>query len=219
LSNVLEQAFSLLFFFKAEIMFLFKPLLLAFLVFSAGFNEHRNKPFISKWVITKGCSLKVDGSTNVNKFTCIIGDYYRPDTLTFYKGSPAEAIRITGVIKLDVQSFDCHNPVMTADLRKTLKSKAFPKLTIQFLNLSRYPVNEQADAVKGAVNIELAGVTKRFEVDYRFKPDGANTATLIGTRKINFSDFNLVPPRKIGGMIQTRNELSVEFNLKVRIMN
>lgn len=69
------------------------------------------------------------------------------------------------------------------------------------------------------VYIELAGVNKRFEVDYRYKPEGANSATLIGTRKINFSDFNLVPPRKIGGMIQTHNELNVEFNLKVRVLN
>lgn len=199
-------------------MIAFKPLLLVLIVLFSGFSRH-NKPYLSKWVISKGCSLKVGGSTNVNKFTCVIADYYRPDTLTFYKGSASEAIRITGVMKLDVQTFDCHNPVMTGDLRKTLKSKEFPKLTIQFISLSRYPNYDRNDAVKGAVNIELAGVNKRFEVDYQFKPESANSATLIGTRKINFSDFNLVPPRKIGGMIQTNDELNVEFRLNVRVLN
>jgi hypothetical protein len=202
-----------------DIMLPFKPLLLVLMVLISGFSFRHNKPYLSKWVISKGCSLKVGGSTNVNKFTCVIADYYRPDTLTFYKGSPTEGIRITGVMKLDVQTFDCHNPVMTGDLRKTLKSKEFPKLTIQFINLSRYPEKDREDAVKGAVNIELAGVNKRFDVDYKFRPEGGKEATLIGTRKINFSDFNLVPPRKIGGMIQTNNELNVEFNLKVRVLN
>lgn len=194
-----------------------KPLLLVFMVLLSGFNLHDTRPALTKWVISKGCSLKVGGSTNVNKFSCVIADYYKPDTLTFHKGTPMEAIKISGVLKLDVQHFDCHNPVMTSDLRKTLKAKQFPKLTIQFINLSRYPDKDMEDALKGAVNIQLAGVTRRFEVNYRFIPNGTNSATLIGTRKINFSDFNLVPPRKIGGMIKTNDELSVEFNLKVKV--
>lgn len=197
----------------------FKTTLLILMVLLSGFNLHHNKPYLSKWVISKGCSLKVGGSTNVNRFSCIIANYYKPDTLTFFRGTPTEAIKISGIMKLDVQHFDCHNPVMTGDLRKTLKAKEFPKLTIRFINLSRYPNENKEDAVKGDVTIELAGVTKRFEVNYRFIPEMANTATLIGTRKINFSDFNLVPPRKIGGMIQTNNELNVEFNLKVRVLN
>ena len=200
-------------------MIRFKPLLLVFMVLLSGFNRHNSRPYLTKWVISKGCSLKVGGSTNINKFTCVIADYYKPDTLTFYKGTPTEAIRITGLLKLGVQNFDCHNPMMTSDLRKTLKAKEFPNLSIKFINLSRYPERDKEDAVKGAVTIELAGVTKRFEVDYRFIPESAISATLIGTRKINFSDFNLVPPRKIGGMIQTNNELNVEFTLKVRVLN
>ena len=200
-------------------MIRFKPLLVFFIVLLSGFNLSDSKPYLTKWVISKGCSLKVGGSTNVNKFSCVIANYSKPDTLTFYKGAPAEAIKINGSMKLDVQNFDCHNPLMTSDLRKTLKSKEFPKLTIRFINLSRYPKDHKEDAVKGAVTIELAGVSKRFDVDYRFIPEGPHSATLIGTRQMNFSDFNIVPPRKIGGMIKTNNELNVEFNLKVRLLN
>jgi hypothetical protein len=50
-------------------------------------------------------------------------------------------------------------------------------------------------------------------------PAGANVINLVGTRKVNFSDFNLVPPRKIGGMIQTNNELDVEFNLRLKVLD
>jgi len=200
-------------------MIRFKPLLIVFIVVLSGFNLSDSRPYLTKWVISKGGSLKVGGSTNVNKFSCVIANYSRPDTLTFYKGAPAEAIKINGEMKLDVQNFDCHNPVMTSDLRKTLKSKEFPKLTIRFLNLSRYPKNNKEEAVTGGVTIELAGVTKRFDVDYRFIPEGPHSAILIGTRQVNFSDFNIVPPRKIGGMIKTNNELNVEFNLKVRVLN
>lgn len=196
-----------------------KSLLLVLLVVLSSFTMQPTKPYVSKWVINNECSLKVGGSTNVNKFNCSITNYRKPDTLTFYKGSGAEPVKISGHLALDVNKFDCHHPVMTSDLRKTLKAKSFPKLIIRFINLSKYPDFRDGDEVKGLVTIELAGVTKRFDVNYKVVPVNNNSLTLIGTRQVKFSDFNIVPPRKIGGMIQTDNELNVEFNLRVKVLN
>lgn len=200
-------------------MYYLRLSLLFFLVLFSGFNQQMSKPYFTKWVIDKACFLKVEGSTNINKFSCIIPDYTEPDTLTIYKSKANEPLKISGSMVLNVQDFDCHNPIMTKDLRKTLKAKEFPKLIIRFINLSRYPDHHQADKVNGAVTIELAGVTKRFDIDYKIIPIGNNSLTLIGTRPLNFSDFNIVPPRKIGGMIHTNNELNVVFNLHMKILN
>ena len=168
----------------------------------------------------KGGSLKVDGSTNVNKFSCVIANHAKLDTIAVFKDPSKETLALSGVIRLDVQNFDCHNPVMTGDLRKTLKAKQFPQLSVRFLNLSKYPNhNSRQDLIKGLVAIELAGVTKRFDVDYKIISTGENVINLIGSRRVNFSDFNIVPPRKIGGMIQTDNELSVVFNLRIKVID
>lgn len=167
----------------------------------------------------KGGSLRVDGSTNVNKFSCVIANHTKSDTIKIFKDPSKEAFSLSGIIRLDVQNFDCHNPVMTGDLRKTLKTKQFPHLSVRFLNLSRYPnLYSSQDIVKGAVTIELAGVTKRFDVDYKVISASDNVINLIGFRKVNFSDFNIIPPRKIGGMIQTNNDLSVMFNLRIKVI-
>lgn len=174
----------------------------------------------TKWVIMQGGSLKVEGSTNVNKFNCIIDSYAKPDTLVIFKNSAKGTIPIAGVLKLDVQNFDCHNPMMTNDLRKTLRAKDFPNLSIRFISLNKYPgLAGNAESIKGLVTIELAGVTKQYEVDYKFISAGENVISLIGTRQVNFSDFNIVPPRKIGGMIQTNNELSVIFKLRIKVID
>ncbi len=168
----------------------------------------------------KGGSLRVDGSTNINKFNCEITNYSNPDTINISKNPDRSALSIAGDVKLNVQNFDCHNPVMTADLRKTLKAKQYPNLIIRFLSLSKYPnLAIKQDYVKGLVSIELAGVTRRFEVDYKFLSGKEDVLDLIGTRKINFTDFNITPPRKIGGMIQTDNELSVMFALRVKVID
>lgn len=192
-------------------------LLICFFAYS-GYSFQVAKPI--KWVINKSCSLKVAGSTNINKFNCEISNYYQPDTLSIYKTINTDAVKILGKVELAVDNFDCHNPVMTADLRKTLKEKTFPYLTINFLSLNRYPdFKQKSGEVKGRVNIALAGVNKIVDVDYKLTANSVNSFTLLGTKRVNFSDFKIIPPRKLGGMIETNNELDIMFSLQLKVLD
>jgi hypothetical protein len=169
----------------------------------------------TKWVISESSSLSVNGSTNINKFSCEIPTYDQTDTLTLVKGN--KEIALTGNIELKIQSFDCHNSMMTRDLRKTLKEKQFPRLYIRFISLNEFPdLTSEPQPITGWVNIELAGASKRFEVNYRVSIDDKKVIHLLGSRDINFSDFDLIPPRKLGGMIKTNDQLTVAFHLKMK---
>jgi hypothetical protein len=157
-----------------------KPLIFLLLILCSAFSSQMAKPQLSKWIVMKGGSLRVNGSTNINKFNCVIANYAKPDTLTILKSVNKGPLQLNGSIKLDVQNFDCHNPVMTSDLRKTLKVKDHPKLVIRFLSLSKYPdLDSRPDVITGTVAIELAGVSKRFEVDYKIAPAGDDIITMI----------------------------------------
>jgi hypothetical protein len=195
-----------------------KPSLLYLFILFSGFNVQDNKSNVIKWVITNGCSLKIDGSTNINNFSCAIINYSKHDTILVVM-STNQSVQLNGAIKLNVQNFDCHNPMMTADLRKTLKVKDYPKVTIRFISLNRYPDAGKQNIIKGLVVIELAGVSKRFDVDYKITPAEKAFINLVGSRKVNFSDFNIMPPRKLGGMIKTNDELSVVFNLRMKVID
>jgi hypothetical protein len=169
----------------------------------------------TKWAISENSSLSVNGTTNINKFSCKIPAYDQTDTLTIAKSN--KEVILTGKIGLNVQSFDCHNTMMTRDLRKTLKEKEFPRLYIQFISLSGFPeLTANPQFITGLVNIELAGTNKRFEINYQILIDAQKTIHLLGTQDINFSDFNLIPPRKLGGMIKTNDRLTVAFHLKMK---
>jgi hypothetical protein len=196
-------------------------LLLPFLLFGlSAFNAQIKKPYLLKWVLNKECSLTVNGSTNINKFSCVVPHYNKPDTLIFYKDNAGTAVNLKGALILDILDFDCHNRMMTAELRKTLKQKDFPELKVNFVNLSKYPTTaDEGSVVKGIVNIELAGVIKRVTVNYTATFDNPSNLTLVGTQDINFSDFNIIPPSHLGGMIKTKNVLNVEFDLKIKILN
>lgn len=180
-----------------------------------------NIPVFYKWVVQKGGTLKVDGSTNINKFSCKINDYSNPDTILIFKGDQGKEIQLPmgGKLALDIKSFNCGNAVMTADLRKTLKAKEFPYLTIQFLSLSKLPeAGRVVNDINGWVEIGLAGVKKRFLVQYTFSSNNKNTFHLKGVQNVNFSDFNLTPPRKLGGMIRANERLDVEFQLDLAVI-
>lgn len=173
-------------------------------------------PVLFKWVVQKGGTLKVDESTNINKFCCKITDYGKPDTIAIYKNEATKEVQLlmSGKLALDIKTFNCGNALMTADLRKTLKVKEFPNLYITFLSLSKLPeVGKTLTNIFGWVEIELAGVKKRFLVNYTFTSGSKTTFHLKGIQNINFSDFNLTPPRKLGGMIRANERLDVEFQL------
>ncbi|MEP7277326.1 MAG: YceI family protein [Bacteroidota bacterium] len=174
----------------------------------------------TKWLILKACTVTVNGSTNINKFTCIIPDYGNHDTLTCFRSNRSTAVSMTGQLIVPVAGFNCASTIMTRDLRKTLQSIAFPSLFIQFVSLQRYPALKlQEEHIAGRVIIELAGVKKQLEVNYTISMDEMGVVSLKGTQSILFTDFNLIAPRKLGGMIRTNNQLDVVFVIHCKIIN
>lgn len=196
-------------------------LLILILILGESFIQQKKVDTLvhsAKWVVSKGGFLRVNGSTNVSTFSCIVPEYVDPDTITcINKDLP---ILMNGNISLNIFGFDCHNTLMTADLRKTLRAKEYPKMKIHFLSLNKFPeLRSIEETITGWVNIELSGVTKKFDVKFRFYTDDQKIIHLIGIRSINFSDFNLSPPRKLGGIIQTKDKLDVEFGLNFKTLN
>lgn len=173
----------------------------------------------SIWVVMPGSSLTVNGSTNVNKFQCDITNYSLPDTITCVKAAKTQTLPMNGKLKLDIESFDCHNRMMTSDLRKTLKYKEFPKLIIKFISINSYPNFKNPTKITGIVDISLAGIAKRYDINYVFTVDNSNIVHLKGDRAVTFTDFNLNPPSKLGGVIKAKDELLVEFNLNLKPVN
>ena len=169
----------------------------------------------TKWLISESSSLSVNGSTNLNKFSCDIPNCDQADTLTVLKSE--KGVELAGSINPAVLSFDCHKAMMTHDLRKTLKAKEYPRLHIQFLSLSELPqLSDKPASITGQVEIEIAGVKKLYQVDYQISIDSDDMIHLVGSREVNFSDFKLVPPHKLGGIIKTKDQLTVAFHLKMK---
>ncbi|WP_316784134.1 YceI family protein [Pedobacter frigiditerrae] len=170
----------------------------------------------SRWVISENSSLSVNGTTNINKFSCAILQYPKTDTVTVAQDKNNKIV-LSGLLNIEVKNFDCSNMMMTKQLLKTLQDEKFPILRIKFLSLKETPSLDQGKSfIKGNVEIVIAGVAKRFEICYQLKMKN-NSLELIGLQPINFSDFNLSPPKKMGKLIQAKDQLIVAFLLKMEL--
>lgn len=171
---------------------------------------------IVKWVVEKNSTLQVAGSSNVNNFTCNISEYAAKDTIICID-APSLPIKFSGDLQMDVQRFNCNSSMITKDLRKTLKADAYPKLNIRFLSLRSMPcLQNKTELIKGCLEVELAGVVKRLELNYAFTTIGAGYIKLQGSHSFSFSDFNLSPPRKLAGLIKIKDAFDVNFQLVLR---
>ncbi|TCC90182.1 YceI family protein [Pedobacter frigiditerrae] len=193
-------------------------LALLFFFLLTSFKTNTSYYRASRWVISENSSLIVNGSTNINKFSCAILQYPKTDTVIVSQDK-TNKIMLSGLLNIEVKNFDCNSMMMTKQLRKTLQDDKFPMLRIKFLSLKETPSLDQGKSyIKGNVEIVIAGVTKRFEICYQIKMKN-NSLELIGHQPINFSDFNLIPPKKIGKLIQAKDQLIVAFLLKMELVS
>jgi hypothetical protein len=122
-------------------------------------------------------------------------------------------------LKIDIRRFDCHSRLITSDFRNALKANETPTLKITFLSLDQFSDAGNNQVVKGTVDIELAEMVKRAEICFTIKTFGGNRVQLDGSHIFSFSDFNLKAPRKMAGLIRTKDKIKVDFQLFFRSMN
>lgn len=176
---------------------------------------------VEKWVIAENSSLCIEGRSNVNSFKCDIVAYMNRDTILLYKDNSVEQkpILTKGGLIININRFDCHQNYVTADLKKTLKASENAYMKINLLSLGRFKVNVPDQQIKGFVEIQLAGINRKIEIDYTISKSQAGILNLIGTKKLLFSDFKLVPPKKLAGLIKVEEEVTVRFQLILRYIS
>lgn len=189
------------------------------LLMLTSFTNHRtnteawfNETF--RWSVQNNSSLSIKGSSNVNTFGCSSSGNFKSETI-HGRILPNNSVELKGTVTININSFDCNNRMLTNDLRRTLKASEYPNMKIHFINLERVPLtHDNYDYVGGDVYIELAGEKKRFYLRYVLSKNGEGL-TLSGSRAFSFSDFNLSPPQKVGGMIKVKDDFDVAFELVI----
>lgn len=157
--------------------------------------------FLSTQLSAQENYIQILGSTNVNNFKCVNNTFQTLGGL--YSSSGRQQLPN---IALKVVDFDCKNKIMTSDFQKTLSAKEYPYLSIKFLSL-----NSNNGVYQTQVEVKMMKKSKTYNIIFSLE-DGK----LIGKRNVKFSDFDIVPPKKMGGMIVVKDELNLVFALATK---
>ncbi len=190
------------------------------LVITSAFVQRRNSSMlIHRLIVQPTSTLTIDGKTNVNTFKCAIPQYIGKDTLVLHEGGHnVRPVFVKGSVGLDASSFDCGIAMMTSDFRKTIKSKSYPAIIIDFISFERAPSYTYGEEkFKGIIKISLGGTTKLFEMDCTIEASPSGIIHLKGGRDFTFSDFNLEPPKRMMGMVKVQQGLNVSFHLQLKL--
>jgi hypothetical protein len=152
----------------------------------------------------------------VNKFRCASNQYDGKDTLVL-RISNKKALFAQGLVNLKAAGFDCGMRAITKDFTETINVEKFPFITIEFISFEevpRYTTNEERFTSR--LKLTLASVSKTVEIRCGLHKDAQGLIHLKGARHFTFSDFNLDPPKKMGGLIKVDEKLDVNFHLVLK---
>lgn len=155
--------------------------------------------------------LEISGNTNISTFTCVFDTSLisGKKKVFFEKKKSSLYFEHTSLI-LTNSGFDCGSRGINKDFHKLLKTKTYPEIQIglaevKFIN-------------KGLVEVEaiikIADTSKNYHFPVEIKND--QNLQIIGRLKVNIADFALKPPRKLLGLISVKNDIEINFNLKIK---
>jgi hypothetical protein len=195
-----------------------KSLLIIFAIMLASLPSMA-QTLVHRLIVQPSSTVYVEGTTNINSYTCAISKYTGRDTLELHEGGRnVRPVFVKGAVEIDASCFDCGLALMTSDFQKTIKAKEHPTIVIDFISFERMPAYSSApDRFKGILKISLGGITKVFEVNCAIDVNDAGLIHLVGSRDFVFADFNLTPPTRMLGAVKVNETLKVSFHLKLRL--
>lgn len=144
--------------------------------------------------------VKINGSTNVNSFQCTNNKFKNDGVYSFSEKNLPNII-------LKVTDFDCGNKMMTKDFQKILNAEKYPEMTIKFIKFTKAQKNFVA-----VVEVKMMNQSRRYSVEFELENN-----KMTGRKNVKFSDFNIIPPKKMGGMIVVKDDLDLTFSLATKI--
>jgi hypothetical protein len=152
-----------------------------------------------EYLLVSTKQFTVQGTTSIGGFEC---NYDMTTKDTLFLNQVKKTNKISHFIP--VKKFGCGNFILNSDFRKTLKEKEFPQIRIELSNFKNSRDNYYCD-----LTLNLVGKQKI----YRNLPLKFEDNRLNGSITLNFSDFDLTPPKKVGGMIKVNEEIKLSVSL------
>lgn len=154
--------------------------------------------------------LVINGESNINKFSF---SYMNPllargDNAS--KGAEDERIDF----KIPVHQFKPGNPRMYDDFLSLLKADEYPYIVISLLMGNSNRERNSGISRNESISVTIAGVTREYTINCTLVHCNEDLV-LNGRQTVRLTDFGLIPPVRLSGIVKVENEINVRFGFIV----
>lgn len=196
---------------KITHLFIGSFLLMSFL-FSWRFNS---TPKTSTVFFCEGSSLKIKGSSNVNKFECVLDMNTLSDELLVSYNDSEDYLNFTNAnLIIPAKHFDCGGKMINKDFQKLLNTDEFPEIRLVLKKVMKSNITE--DCTEAIVDVLICGIKNTYSVPITTSKsiEGNN---INGVLALNINDFSLEPPKKMLGVIKVSPVIEIDFLLNFKV--
>lgn len=168
--------------------------------------------------VSRGGQVSIEGSSNVTDWRCRATTFEASIELT--PGTPSiDAAIATGLRSIDVRvlvrDLKCGNRKMEHDLYAALKASdpAQPSYILARFDVLKDGAGVDSIETRGAVTV--AGVERAVTVPVSTVRGADGTLRARGAVSLLMTDFGVKPPVGLFGLIRSKNEVTVRFDLVV----
>lgn len=192
------------------------------LTFAAAFPQQKN---VLEYVTKEGSKIWIEGTSTLNNFRCrarlVKGFAYLHSTISLEqklnKDSKSDNDRDDVTLTILSHNLDCGMDAMNQDMYRAMKTGEFP--IIKYSLIHAY-ITENMDSSGWSVlathgDLTIAGVTKKVDIIVKVMRLKNGDFRLVGDKLLKMSDFEIVPPSHLWGLIKAHNNFSVLFDLIV----
>lgn len=169
-------------------------------------------------------SLTLEGTTNVNQFSCKCTESFPAQEffVTRTKDEKCTNVFRQTRLKLSVKSLDCGNRMMNRDMYGALNADDFPYIYIDLLQVAEelcdLPGEEMNWAKLIAVTrITINGQSHDYWMNVIARKTGPGQFRFISEKVLSMKDFGIDPPTAALGMVKVRDEIKISLDMQVTV--
>lgn len=172
------------------------------------------------YAIKEQSSLTIAGSSNVNKFECRTYKDFSDGYINILTEEQKDYVKFSNaILKIEIKSFDCENPLLNKDFYKTLNANESPTIDVELLGAEPEKGTKILKGNSGKfladVGISLNGTSKPDQIIVKWEKTGFNTYRFTGEKELKMSDFDIDAPVAALGLIKVNDEINISFDLYI----
>jgi hypothetical protein len=173
--------------------------------------------------IEKGAKVWIEGSAGFVNYQCNAEELSGRGEIENTE-NPQSTVQGHGdvhiSVALPVKSLKCGKRAMNKDMYEALKSDSFPTIRYRLLNAQLDEENDSTSSwmlIRTRGIMEIAGVQDTITMIVRGKMLSNSRFKVKGSKPLNMDTYNIEPPSAMFGLIKADKELSVHFDVTVRL--